>query len=403
MHVAFVTREYPPNGMGGIGTYVVNMSDLLADAGCRVSVITQHHPACGATPPHYRVPVHPGRLDAYYLPFVHQEWKLDPRIESPETIALSRRDITAVFARQVAQFLLEFMAGDPPDVIEAPEYEAPLAHFQILRDTLPDEHPLRRSRCIVHLHTPTHIAFRHGDELLAGDWQRYRFQHERLSVRMADAVLSPSRFLADQGASWAGIPREQVTVLPYPLGRPFEGSPAAPGRSNRFLYVGRIEGRKGVFELVDAAIPVARRHPDIEFHFLGGDQPRSSIAGGSTTQQLVSAIPQDLRSRFRFRGQVDRALLGSEYAAAKFCLVPSRWENYPNTCMEAMWCGTPVLCSDQGGMAELVEHGVSGLVATPCSTRRELRDSLERTLDRAAAMDATEAAPFRIGFGKIMV
>ncbi len=53
------------------------------------------------------------------------------------------------------------------------------------------------------------------------------------------------------------------------------------------------------------------------------------------------------------------------YAAANVMVVPSRQENLPNSGIEALACGTPVVGFDIGGMRDLVEHGVSGWLAPP--------------------------------------
>jgi len=378
--------------MGGIGTYVVNMADVLLDAGHKVTVVTKWHPQVGEplgfTGPEMR---RDGRLNIIYLPFADENWKLDSRCSGPEVEALARRDIVAAFGYSLADGLLRLVDTSDIDIIEAPEYEYPAYYYQLLRhaqDAPPDARS-RRVPVVVHLHSPSLSIFRENEEYIATPWQRFRCLHEKASVRYADAVLSPSAFLADEVADWAGIPRDTVEVIPYPMGQPLV-CPASPSiAQNRFLFVGRIEPRKGIFEYVEAAVHHARKHPTAEFRFIGGPHVRSEIGDGRTTQAVVEEfIPKSVRSQFRFMGIVPRERLAAEYASAGFCVVPSRWDNYPNTCMEAMSLGRPVLVSDRGGQAELVADGVFGIVAQGGKTPGELVEALAGALERAHAMDA---------------
>jgi len=382
--------------MGGIGTYVVNMAAVLLDAGHKVTVVTKWHPDVGKhvgfADPEIR---HGGRLNIIYLPFADEEWNLDPRCSGPEVEALASRDIVAAFGYSLANGLLRLVDASDIDIIEAPEYEYPAYYYQLLRHA--QDAPLdARSRhvpVIVHLHSPSLSIFRENEEYIATPWQRFRCLHEKASIRYADAVLSPSAFLADEVAEWADLPRDTVQVIPYPLGQALVVPESPPVAQNRFLLVGRIEPRKGVFEYTEAAVRHARKHPTAEFRFIGGPHVRSEIGDGRPTQAVVEEfIPKAVRSQFRFMGKVPREHLATEYANAGFCVVPSRWDNYPNICMEPMSLGRPVLVSDRGGQAELVEDGVSGIVARAGHTPGELVEALAGGLEQAHAMDASTRA-----------
>jgi len=59
-------------------------------------------------------------------------------------------------------------------------------------------------------------------------------------------------------------------------------------------------------------------------------------------------IPSDLKDRFHFRGHQDRSALPGFLAKARIAVVPSRWENFPIRCVEAMCSGIPVIASPEG-------------------------------------------------------
>jgi glycosyltransferase involved in cell wall biosynthesis len=77
-----------------------------------------------------------------------------------------------------------------------------------------------------------------------------------------------------------------------------------------------------------------------------------------------------------------------QYAAVDICVFPSVWENFPNVCLEAMSAGRAIVASSAGGMAEMLEGGVHGILIPPCNPKviaegvirllrsRELRQAL---------------------------
>ncbi|MFA5256915.1 MAG: glycosyltransferase, partial [Opitutales bacterium] len=251
MHICLASREYPPNPMGGIGTYVANMTRILAEGGTTVSVLTQSHPdapACGIDKP---VLSCDGRLRVYYLPFADAGWNLLPEARSTEAEALIRRDIPAAFGPVVCAALEKLLAREEIDAVEAPEYEAPLLHFQQKRACLPPSHPWRRVPTLVHLHSPSHMIFEHDDDPLTNRWVRARKAREALSIELADGVISPSASLARQVSQWLRLPEGRVEVLPYPIGPLLPYDEAARPVPGLCLFVGRVEPRKGVFEFVE--------------------------------------------------------------------------------------------------------------------------------------------------------
>ena len=90
-------------------------------------------------------------------------------------------------------------------------------------------------------------------------------------------------------------------------------------------------------------------------------------------------IPADLRTAFRFYGECPRDTLPQWLAEARIAVVPSRWENFPNSCIEAMASGLPVIATCEGGMAEMIADGESGWLS-PIARPDQLADALRRAL-----------------------
>ena len=61
--------------------------------------------------------------------------------------------------------------------------------------------------------------------------------------------------------------------------------------------------------------------------------------------------------------QIPRDELVGYYQKSTICVIPSLWENHPFVLLEAMSCGKPVIASNVGGMAEIIDHGKDGLLS----------------------------------------
>ncbi|MEJ2247326.1 MAG: glycosyltransferase, partial [Acidobacteriota bacterium] len=87
-----------------------------------------------------------------------------------------------------------------------------------------------------------------------------------------------------------------------------------------------------------------------------------------------------MRSRFQFHGKRSRIELMGLLGKARIGVVPSRWENFPNTCVEMMCSGLPVIATRMGGMAEMINDNKSGWLSN--SPRPDdLADALTRALE----------------------
>jgi hypothetical protein len=256
--------------------------------------------------------------------------------------------------------------------------------------------PAKQPPCLIHLHSPSELIFRHNQwDVTLSDYAPLR-QCERYCIQNADALLSPSRYLAREAEELFGLAAGQVLVIPYPLGDSCGiERPAAVWRRDSVCFTGRLELRKGVVEWVDAAVKVAQTHPTVSFDFIGSDTSLDGGPGASVRRFLWDRIPAGLRPRFHFHGSMSREKLRKALAGTPIAVVPSRWENLPYSCIEAMSSGLPVLVSPHGGMRELIGHGESGWIAadaTAAALAAALRTALETPPARRAKMGQNAAA-----------
>jgi glycosyltransferase involved in cell wall biosynthesis/GT2 family glycosyltransferase len=323
---------------------VALMARSLVRAGHEVHVLTQPHPGLPERTPEgarlHAVSLEEGDAGRDAYPYFPQRYAMAVHV------ALSR-----------------LHRAHPFDVIELPEFygegAVALKAHRLLK-------AYAGATLAVRLHTPS-VVVRELNEVgrLGGEEVAIDVM-ERDSLRDADCVLSPTRALLDMArARFGPFVREQVLAHPFDarwaadLGVAQVGPPT--GGPRRILYFGRLERRKGVHLLLPALEGLLRRGLDVELVLLGNDTP-TGPGETSMRQALERAMTPELAGRVRFEPGRGREALGEEITSATVCCFPSVWENFPNVCLEAMAMGRPVVASDGGGMAEILEDGASGLL-----------------------------------------
>jgi len=388
MRHLIVSREYPPAPYppGGIGTYVTTIARLLAEAGETVHVIAQQWsgaPLATETLVDGRLIVHRVPMDQPY----DDSGRLAAEMEAVGPLSRSPYPQQA-FAWQAALLAESLVEREGIDVIEGQEWEAPLAYFQLRRAL--GLGPKQQPPCIVHLHSPTEHIFRYNEWSTARPDYLPTLRLEDYSIGAADGWLCPSRFLARDAERHYGLEDGAISVIPIPVGTTCQlDRDASVWKNGSVCFVGRLEPRKGVVEWVDAAVQVAAEVDDLQFDFVGADLVY--MPGVSVQRVMERRIPADMRHRFHFRGSKSRAEVMAHLAQARIGVVPSRWENFPNSCIEMLASGVPVIASPNGGMREMIEDGATGWVA-PSATPAGLATALRRAVATSPAELASMGA-----------
>jgi len=143
----------------------------------------------------------------------------------------------------------------------------------------------------------------------------------------------------------AGFPAEKIRVKPNFIEDPFNGAVDLPAKQAGALFVGRFSQEKGVSVLLEAWQSIAYSLR------LAGDGP---VFDACTSESNHSDIT--------FLGSQSSEQVHTLMSKLSFLVMPSIWyEGFPMVLVEAFAHGLPVICSRLGGMAEIVEDGVTGL------------------------------------------
>ncbi len=233
-----------------------------------------------------------------------------------------------------------------------------------------------------------------------GFQQRMLLPH---AVRSATRVLCPSQYTRDRLVERCGLEPARVEVIPYGVGAPFRPGRPAGAALERLrvsapyvLSVGTLQPRKNLeaalraFERVSAA---GAPHALVVVGARGWHDERilERLAGSAARKQV------------RFVGRVSDGELVELYRGADCLVFPSLYEGFGFPVLEAMACGTPVLCADRtslpelaGEAAALVDPGDHGALE---SALAELLSSADRRreLSEAGLARASELSWGRCG------
>jgi glycosyltransferase involved in cell wall biosynthesis len=209
---------------------------------------------------------------------------------------------------------------------------------------------------------------------------------ERHGQRRAAATIVYTRRVADRIAEDAqrvlvmrrGVDRDafaQPRADPFPelLGRP------------RVVYVGRLVPQKGVYALVEAASRLRTPAADVVFVGDGPGRPR--------LERLIRTL--GVEERVHITGFIPHEQVPAVLASADLLVLPSVYEELGTVLVEALQAGLPVVATRVGGIPEVVEDGVTGLLV-PAQDPAALAEAIDRALrDRAMAGRFRSAAAER--------
>jgi glycosyltransferase involved in cell wall biosynthesis len=190
---------------------------------------------------------------------------------------------------------------------------------------------------------------------------------------LVDAFVAPSGIMREKMIE-GGLPAAKLHLLPTFVRqrtmRPFAE------RGRRISFAGRVERLKGVHVLLAAFDELQRRGTAADVELV--------IAG-----DLDTPCGRDIEARLRRRpirgvtltGQIDGTGVIELLQSSLLSVVPSLWyENSPNSLLESLACGTPVVASDLGSMRDALLDTGAGLLTRP-GDHVALADAIAGALD----------------------
>ncbi|MEA5448470.1 glycosyltransferase family 4 protein [Leptolyngbya sp. CCNP1308] len=182
--------------------------------------------------------------------------------------------------------------------------------------------------------------------------------------RIISACLRQCACLIVLSDSWkdfyvksCGLTADQVVVLKNPVVFPDFIPHRQGGDTITFAFMGKLNQRKGVYDIVNALAlldPHERSGMRIELGGSGETQAIQDLAKSLGVQDLI-----------HFHGWVNEELRNQILAGADVFLLPSYNEGLPMALLEAMSWSLPSISTPVGGIPEVIDHGFNGLLVHP--------------------------------------
>jgi glycogen(starch) synthase len=354
--VALLSQQFPPGVVGGIGRLTRDLAQGLANRGHNIHVLTRAVAGSAAN----------------LVDFEDGVWVHRLIEDRDEGAAPAGALVPSHIWRHSARMLRELRRLDamhPIDVVEAPIWDV-----EGLAAILSGEF------CVVtSLHTPLKKVVETNP-----DWQANMTAAKQLAY---DQIAQAERFVAARANGVRAnsvavletmgqlydlrLENERVAVLPHGMEdrtKRISGNEDAVTLRNEKcvtgLYAGRFEGRKGTDVLLAAIPELCEKYHFTRFVLTGEDRtlPDGSTLGGDFRTRHVGA---NFLDRVIFAGEVSDAQLESHLHACDIFVAPSRYESFGLVFLEAMMFGKPVVGCRAGGMSEVIEEGVTGVLAEP--------------------------------------
>jgi glycogen(starch) synthase len=371
LHIAFVTTESPYGDASacGIAAYLRAIIPAIADAGHRVSVFANANEE-------KEFITENGRVKAYHfrLPSLHWYAAKIPLARRFAPLPLRQLEWSVALYRRVARA----SATAKIDVIESTEVGSLFLS--------------RIAPLIIRLHGSERI-FREYSALPLNPSVRWSDLLEGLSCNRAAAITAPSQFHANEIAKRRGWARERVHVISNPISTPLLKAASKfqrNGSNERIvLYTGRVAPVKGIETLIEAAKLVHRMDGSISFILAGPWQmPRPPEGYGLQTNGTS-------RNGIEWIGSQAQDALIDWYKRASLFVLPSNYESFGISVLEALVFGLPVVATKVSGAAEVMGTDCFTALVAP----RDPRALAEKIL---GALNSQKRASAKAGVARML-
>jgi glycosyltransferase involved in cell wall biosynthesis len=243
----------------------------------------------------------------------------------------------------------------------------------------------RRMVTIIRLHGDDYTFLQHTPGIRVPSDYRLCRVFQRIGLRNARHLVSPSIAHADEIAREINRDRADISVIPHdlPAWWPIGHDPVV---EDIVLWVGRLERRKGIIDALRGFRGVLDARPEARLVVIGSAH---RTVDPKLVAQEIDRL--NLKRNIQMIGSMPHNQIISWYKRARIFLFPTYYETFGLVALEAMACGLPVVGYRAGAVPEIVEDKHTGLLVEPGDTTG-LAASMLRLISDDAVWNAMSQA-----------
>jgi glycosyltransferase involved in cell wall biosynthesis len=203
------------------------------------------------------------------------------------------------------------------------------------------------------IYTVHHTYYQQSRHIRSQRWKKILYLWEGFGYRRSSYIMCDSVSTRRAVLRHYGVSRILCETIPVGVDQAHFFPLSLEKIPNSLFFLGRLELRKGIDFLIKTIPIVKDRLNDIQL-FVGGD--------GVLRLHLENFIKKNnLGNNVHLLGTVDDSALNQWYNKVSVVIIPSVFEGFGLTAIEAMACGTPVIATDVDALRDVIEDGVNGL------------------------------------------
>ncbi|MBP6334613.1 MAG: glycosyltransferase family 4 protein [Bacteroidia bacterium] len=329
MKICLICHEYPPGPIGGIGTMNQILARGLIRNGHEVKVI-----------------------GLYPLSYPAVEFEVDQGVQ----VSRIKMKSTSLFSqysywKELHSKVSDWRRNGEIDLIEIPDSYSWFSLFRKIK---------------VPLVVRTHGTNRFLLHTMQKPIKRSTSILEGRLIKRADRICAVSNYMASLTRKLFHV-KDEITVIYNGIEKVEKEAVTyqeemTPGF--QIVFAGTVEKRKGIYQLVDAALQLLRNDRDYVF-IINGKDSVDTETGLSVIAELKSKIPKEYNKHFVFNGHVTREQLFFYYYNCRIAVFPSLAETFGLTPIEAMSAGIPTIFGEACAGPEIIDTWVDGVLVNP--------------------------------------
>ena len=374
MHIVFITNEFVSEKLsgGGLASYLNNISRILIRKGHEVTIVTE------------------SGIDETidFQGITVERVKTDELIHGIQFAGKRYLNMSRKLNRRLKSMIRK---GKKIDMVQYPNVGA----LGLFRTKLPS---------VIRI-SSDNMCWRRADDP-AFDVTRYygyedmtdlRDYLEDLTVAMGDAVYGPGIDVAKRIEMRTGVPIEIIEspcLLDADSLTSEEQFTELKGKQYILTY-GTLSVMKGVYVIGEAIHDILERNKDIYYVFAGLNADLEIAAERIKAMDYIRRKAGEYAGRVVYLGVVERKKLYSVIKGARVCAFASRIDNFPNTCIEALYFGGIVVGTDGASFEQVISDGEEGFLFT-----RDDPKSFAGKIQEALMVDESRKSEIRLKAGK---